>query len=1483
MSDFVRMAQMHRIDFDSGKPLTHLDVAQFLRNQKYSERVIGPFKAIGAELDPELAAKYASFVELSDKLRNQTTTLAAARLLEAHYKVSIVDANDVVDFKKLAQAMQMHQTIQLTEALPKMMGSVTKSEVFKISEWLKSASGNDRLTLRKQMALTYAPLTDGQRATIIAQVDKLTDIPEADKAFVRRAMDQDAKQIRRYADLLELKASTLSGQLKLRGDNHAVVDFIIDKNTKVRRMCDAMASRPGGSRFQQFLKSKTARALNMDTMLDFSKKNKGAKMMQWSMMLLAATRAYQGASDEKEGLKQMGIAVFYMIPFMASALRFSEDEYREAFKEFAMDIFPPLALANLVIMGMEYVADEAKEGWDDTVWDGLVREAMRDLNDDDFEKTDMGYYRLKERESYFEYIKEIAPGMGRVAKLASMVAPEVEAMMSRNEEVKINLHALYNLQWFEKFNEESQSTYWAKQFDIQQIKNRVWNEGAISKGSGTPVERMAGKLILNNLAIRLQMQDKVLSKFIDKIEKRYNDLKGEVTGDCSDPGTFGELEQVNRDLNSGVINSIRTGWGDDAGQLSEEECNANAIIMETMAMLKTLYENAPSEIKESNWADETLQEEYSRILGYLKDYKPVGMSELALRKEMQEIVDAFKAFIEDLVFGVALYEEAQTLNLTAHIYGGDNEHEETDVVLLGDSFRVGMSARVSPIHAGERTWKVFYYAIGPEDVHIKKVGSVSLSSQKYNPGAEGLWLIEDPDKDTLYHIRRGDIRGNFDVEGPYQLSAVLAFGSWSDPVSEVGYEALRNPIEFAQFFTPDKVAFASSALNFIVKRAELKVKPKKEMFPSSEIPDIEYYISAPAYAASKTARADFNADPIDEESNEVPECYPETSDEVSFDKEQPSKFSVVISPDADQGKYLVGVSAEIEGLAEEFQPIPQVVKFEHFKSDDDESTEDKDGQLAQLEELQKRSQALLEKASSNYKMVENETSDALKTLKSLDKDLRTIDKLIKSVDKRAGAVDDNLALTKKDADQAQIEAEKAASNRSEVQNYALSCCEAADRVKQTIDVDRLKQLIKNVRLEDEQTRSYKKDFDANIKTAGLAKAEAVEIKDSMLLLRGDRTQVAKQLAQIENVLGVVKSDVERLEQLSSIISEATVELATVRVQADAIINGIVAMNQKKKISKTLTPEDKEFAKTAGRIAKTIASNEKKAIKLDKKGKSKISKPASKLSDLIKEHKRITESAQKLIEMPDVSDETFLKFEKNAKDAQVAYDSAEIFVSSVDSSAQQSATCLQAAEKHFAIETSPEAQVAKKDCRPWPGTTAKWVESKKTAECWCPENQVWDEGNNQCVSKRDHEWARTNCNHAPGTSKVWNEKKQIVECQCPRDQRWDGKKCVVIGTWPPKAPGGGSSGSGGGGGAQDLIKGLQDLMTTIQGGGGNNGGGGSGGGGTTRGGGTGTGGGGSSTGGNADVNCAAPGWYDEGCITYCRCPDGSFEAWGQGCN
>lgn len=1462
MSDFLRMAQMHRLKFQPGKTVRPEEIIQFIRNQKYSQRVIGPFNQYGAAVDPELAKKYASFIRVSDALRDQTTMRGVAQVLEAEYGVKILDPNGVVDFERLTTAMKTHQTLQLTEALPKMMGAVTKSEVYKIAQWLKSASGADRLTLRKQLALTYAPLTDGQRAVILNQIERV-DIPEPDKAFVRRAMDQDAKQIQRYAQLLELETHTLTGQLKLHGDNHAVVDYTITKNAKVRAFVDSVASRPGGSRFNQFLKSKTARALNLDVMLDITGERKGQKLMTWSMLLLACTRAYSAAADEKEGLKQMGMAAFQMVPLVASVLRLSEGEFRESFKELAMDILPPLALANLAFMALDYTAREVKSGWDETVWEGLVREALRELNDDDFEKTDMGYYRLKERGAYFEYIQDVSSAFGRVAKLASMVAPEVEAMMSRHKTVQTNNAALHTLQWFEEFDPESQATYWAKQFDIDEIKKRVWDQGMLSRGSASPVERVAAKLLLENMAIRLDLQNQVLSSFIDRIEERYNDLKGEVTGDCSQPGMIGS--------------AVEMVTGPDA-----EECDPNAIVMETMAVLKGLFNSPPPSVADSPWGMAKLEEEYTRIIGYLKDYTPEGKSQLDLRKEMQEIIETFKAFIQDLVLAVALNEELRYLDLTVYCYGGDESHAATTAVLQGDSARFGMSARVSPTHADERDWQVFYYAARQNDPQVTLIGRADLDPRHYDPGTEGLWVIEAPEPDTYLTLRRGDVGKHFAEEGTYQVVAVLAFGDWSDPIAQVGYAALRQPIEYATLFSPERVAFASEALTFNIEPAQLRVKPKKPHFSNEEMPEIEFYLSVPEYAYDK--RYEVTMEAFAPEEAPAPECYPPEMTDVSFDQDQPSVFNLVLSPDALEGMYYVDVAAEIRGFASEFQPLAQTVSFQYFhgESATDEEPVQRDALLTQLRELQGRSQAAYDKAAMNYDMLVNERKDALRIIDDREHDLKKTDKLVTVTERAAAKVDDHMATVRKDATQTQVEAEKAAENRGLVQDYALKCCQVAETVKNTRTVDRLEDLIQDVRLAESDVRLYAKRFRTNLHRARLASEEAQKIAEAMGSLQADRTQAVNDLNQVASAVDVLAGDVQRLKKLSSIISENAVIAAEVRVQADAIFNEIVAVNKRKKAAETWTAQDKEFTRSAEEIVSRISYNEKKVVSFDEKGKRYLREPESDFERLRTFYVEVKSRVAALVEMPSISDEQFARFQHFAKEARVAYDSTEIFEDSVSESVRRAGLCLDAAEAHFDQETSPQAQVAKKDCSEFPGTSAQWVESKQRVECWCPAGSVWDKPQNRCINQQNQAMQEASCRQYPGTHKVWNAQKQVVECHCPSRHVWDQRnnRCKELG-WKPRNQRSNTNRSNN---AQGLIKGLQDLMKAAQdiqsGSSGSSGTSGtstgSSGTGRTESSGSGSG---SSGGTDYGEGCAPPGKWDGSC---CRCPDGSCEYFGQGC-
>ena len=1334
MSDYMRMADIHQVKFQG--LASEEQIAQFIRNQKYTERVAGDFSAVALEDNPELARQVEGFLATSENIRQQTTMAGVAQILQNEYKIKIVDANGVVDLKKLSEAMQIHQQRQLTQVMPELTGAVMRNEAYKMLQWIKGEPVNSakRLLLRKQLALTCAALNDGQLNKIAADLEKM-DIDDADKAFLRRAVVDDSHQIKRYARLMELPSEDLAKMLRIDGDNVAVVDFVISKNAKVTRLVDAISSRPGGSRFKEFLRSKTAKALNLDVMLGES--TRGEKIMTWSLLILAATRAFNAASSTEDGLKKVGTVMFEMIPFVASAVRFSEGEFKESFKEFCLDVLPPLALANIAFMALNYAGETAKESWKETVWEGLVREALRDLNDEDFEKTETGYYRLKNRQEYLEFLEDVAPGMGRVAKLASMVEPEVEARMSRDSDVKNNNAALHTLQYLEEFDLYLLRVRYAKQFDLEQIRNRVWDKGVPPAGTASAVERVAAKIILDNLAVRARIYTEVLDSFIDRIERRYNELKGEM----------------------------------------DEEFDPSAIIAETMAILKRDFENAPQEIKDSPWGLEKLEAGYRERIAYLKDYTGEGKDELALRQEMQQIIEDFRKFIAEVALGVSLYEEMQSLDLSVYFYGGARSPVQTAVVLFGDVFRVGISARVRPQRAAY-PWTVYYYLWSQKNGQLRMLGSAGLNSRNFDPHNDGLWVIEEPEPKTHVNVDRNLLEDEFSQPGGYEIIPVLAFGPWSDPMKEVGYHALVSPIDYASMFSKDRAAFAGNPGTLSVVPAVIRVRVPRFVY-RDEIPRAEVSLKVPEYAAEYSAPGTFSV--TSPAGAPEPKLDPDSASPVSTNDQDPTRVRIVMDHDlAQEGTYILEAAVEIPALViKDAQPKPQSAVFDYSRDANPEENMDGDQHeslesiLGQMGALLGRAEALISENKAILATVSDESRDVLSLIKGESASLETLaadlSSLLTSGVKTTAALE---TLTQMAA-AVYGAAESCSQERSAAQNNTLTLCETAQAIQNTAVIKQLQTLILQARNQYAAVRQNEQQFEAQLGQARQAYSDARQTQTRVKNFVKDFSDLQGELLKKRKALDVIQGDMSRLEAQAVDMETNAESVHELRGSADTLMGEAQDMCD-------LNP-DKDNRK----ILKKISKVHRKILKIDEsidplsgKAQEKISAVSSPLSEyegalsaLQGEYDQQSAALKPAAMLADI--------DAKVEEIRASFDTADLFADSVAQTIQQADTCLALAEDLFAQKTSPEAQVAQADCSAFAGTHPEWDASQNRVRCVCAAADVWVDDQNRCVNKIEHAVATADCSMFPNTEPRWSEGDQQVLCYCLMNFVWNGGHTACI--------------------------------------------------------------------------------------------------------
>ncbi|MCA9403702.1 MAG: hypothetical protein KC897_07965, partial [Candidatus Omnitrophica bacterium] len=1130
MSDYIRMAEIHKVKFVDGKDVTVAEVLQFIRNQKYTQRVDGDFGKISADTHPEIYKEYKRYLEAVEALRQQTTIRGAAEILEKLYGDRIIDPRSgLVDYDALKTAMQKHQNTQLNDLFPKMHSAVTQNEAFKIAEWLKSAGRGKRAELRKQLALTYAPMDEAHRAKIVADLDKL-DIDAESRAFLKTVIDQDAKQIVRYAQLLELETLTLTKSLKLDGDNFAIVDRHIFENAKVKRLGDAVWNRPGGSKFKEFLRTKTARALNLDVMLGSEIGTRGEKVFQWSVVLLAAGRAYSAGSDQTDSFKKVAAGLFEMIPGVAATLRFSEGEFRQSFKELCMDVLPPVALADLAVQVLNYTATYAINEFNESKLDQLAEQVLSEMTDDDFEESEdiPGYFRIKDKKFLFEYLEETSAGLGKVAKFPALVTQQVDALQRADKTYQTNMAALHTLGYFEEVAVDNLDALIRKQFDLTQLKARVWEQGVPGVGQASPVERVAAKIVAENLTIRARAYEKILHLFIDRIEDLYN----------------------------------------------KEYGHARAIITETQKKLKELYENAPQVVKDSAYASAELKEEYRMRVEYLKDYKPGDKNKGEVAREMQELLDNFRETIEQLVVAAGFFDEQRDLDLQANYYGGDYSMEPLldHEILSGDEFRVGISAKVSR-HRKDQKWTVYYYVFRDDKWIV--LGSQSLKPGKYSEGS-GLMVIEEPDKDTFIHVKGQQLEDYFsgDSRGYYRVHPVLAFGDWDrDPIAEVGLEALRAPAEYFELFSAEKMAFTGPPLEIMTIRPRVIVQVPEYVYQNDPVTEAYVVVDVPPYAKEDAEDAEVEL-LLPDVGGGQPSVSPESFSPVSTDPDNPDVIRISFPEDALDGEHALLVRVRMRRLAEDDQPggadYFQYLREENPDGSGDgggeEDPADAGGEPAQSLDALLASIEALEAQAEGFKGQADNLADALRgTDRDISRSINGLTEQVAQLEAEADALrdapldranPDTIGLYEKDVYSA---GQRLGEIRSRISDLTIRVCEAYEQVKATTDVDRLDSIYGDMTAQlqevDRLNTEYKRLVGQMKSLKQRAEQEAGKAGGVSPRLQSAESRVSSlvtQAARIADQIGQMQTAVDQIRGVQGQVSALTQEAVTLVDQAHAL-------------------------------------------------------------------------------------------------------------------------------------------------------------------------------------------------------------------------------------------------------------------------------------------------------------------------------------------
>lgn len=1373
MTDYYRMADIHKVGFEGR--VTEDDIGHFIRNQKYTERIAGDFMKIAVKDNQELAEGLKKFLDTSDELRNQTTKRGVAEILERAYGIRIIDG-DVIDPEKLKEAMRIHQGKQLGDAMPKMMAAVAKNEAYRMAVWLEGIpkDSEKRRQLRKQLALTYAPIPEETVNSIMSDLDQL-DIPPEEREWLKKVLKNDAEQVQQYARLMKTPPEELARLLKIDGDNMAAVDHLEARNPEARAFVEELGRRPGGSKLRDFLRSKTAKALNLDMMLDGTRNE---KLMSWSVMLLSVTRAYTAANSGEEGVKAAGLAMFEMIPFVSSALQFSKLEFKEAFKELAMDIYPPLVLARIAFAFLDYAGGVAKAQFTESVWDGLVREALRELESEtNWEKTETGYFRLKDRQAYLKYLDEVSPGFGRVAKLASRMAPEVDALMSIDPDVQSNEAALHTLNYFEDFHwsgamdclwKEYVRKWLTQDSTTEKIRQQVM-EGKDFNSEESKVRRVAARIILDDLRIRKEMERKVLEKFIDRIEKRYNELKKD-----------------------------------------KEETEPNAIITLTQQMLKQMYENAPDDIKKSPCISEKLdlKKEYLRWVAFLKEYTGKDKEDLEIRKEMQSVIDNFRKYMENLKFALELCEEKQSLDLKAHIYGGEKSREKTGDVLMGDAFRIGISARVHP-RLSSLSWKIHYYVFNSSSGNLDRLGTVSLESGRFRGGGGGLLVIEEPEKSTEFLVSRDSLKPKFEKEGEYSIYPVLAFGAWGDPLATVGYDALNDPSGSPESFAPDRVAFLGSPANFSVRRAKLGLKLPQVVFQSEQA-KAKVYLDLPEYAKDFTGEGTLTVSPPLE--GQRPAVEPEKLEPIPADAEKPAVAGIRMTEAMKEGTYFVEAKGRVLGLPDEAMPLPRMETFEYTLQAKSDAGADLKKLLDQMAGLEVQARLLANELQAAEKRFGKTAADA-------DRSLETAEKLAGNLESKASALQAMLAPLPGKIGQAESwarEADRAGAAAAESyqggEQHVLSACETARAMKGIRNRDELQSMLAKADEEEVAFLNLKSLYEKELENARMASLSAQGVQRDVLAVVREAGKENLDTSEMTQALEAARRAVAEGEGLVGEGETTAGALSSVKDSSASVLE---------EAGQGASPAEGTERKEVFRQIQALFL---RIQQYDGAGKEVLDRMKSRLDSIVWKLPVTEESVNKAVE--DVGkmkesiprDDALADLDKTVQDADASYETASLYKGNLGKWSGDIAVCVGEAGNIFAKYKDPKDAVASMDCSPYPHTVAQWNAAKEAAECvcaegyvrsrdgsgctqketpqvdcsmypgavprWdasrgsycsCPDGQVWDQAQGRCARKEAAQPQNIDCSRFPGSVPYWDDATQTARCACPQGYEWNNSR------------------------------------------------------------------------------------------------------------
>jgi chromosome segregation ATPase len=422
--------------------------------------------------------------------------------------------------------------------------------------------------------------------------------------------------------------------------------------------------------------------------------------------------------------------------------------------------------------------------------------------------------------------------------------------------------------------------------------------------------------------------------------------------------------------------------------------------------------------------------------------------------------------------------------------------------------------------------------------------------------------------------------------------------------------------------------------------------------------------------------------------------------------------------------------------------------------------------LERLRELEGTAAALADETQSLEKSVKSGQNDITKGTERIKKELLNIESKISQMETLAQKIDQSAAEASQLAKECYDAAETAAALRGTIQDFVLKGCQEAAAVKASFDADKLKSSLDVVRLQCASARDENEKFITQMSVARANKQQIEKIKKNINTAPFNRDMV-------KPVLEEMKTQMEQLKLQWTVVENNLQAILT----KPAGINGIKgeAAGITELIKTAAEPPDtaqKKIIKETDALSAKITRHETNTASAVERSKTNHEGLAQKISSL---DQQLNAFQNRFASLPDnvMVKQSLAQILNAAKNAGATVDAAKPLQNAVSQSVNQCGKCLGSVESLVAQRTTPDAQVARHDCSPWPGTIAQWNSAKTAPYCVCTPGNLWDEPLFKCVTEAQYYVPRTDCSgYGANVHAAWDAKQRQAACYCIDGYEWN---------------------------------------------------------------------------------------------------------------